>query len=47
MQEFTLFVSWKNQTAQDIVDIDVSENSNGNVYSKVIKKVVAYQHGVY
>ena len=30
----------------DIV-LDVSENSHGNVYGKVLSKVVAYQHVVY
>ena len=26
--------------------LDVSENSHGNVYSEVLSKVVAYQHGI-
>ena len=34
------------KTAMDIV-LDVSENSLGNVYSEVLSKVVAYQHGVF
>ena len=34
------------ETALDII-LDVSENPHGNVYSKVLSKVVAYQHGVY
>ena len=66
-QEFTIFLSLKNQTAVnffqqtdyfnwwinslretalDIV-LDVSENSHDNVYSEVLTKVVACQHGVY
>ena len=27
--------------------LDVSESSHGNVFSEVLSKVVAYQHGVY
>ena len=34
------------ETAVDIV-LDVSQNPHGSVYSEVLSKVVAYQHGVY
>ena len=34
------------ETGVDIV-LEVSENSFGNVYSEVLSKVVAYQHGVF
>ena len=38
-------ISSPGETVVDIV-LDVSENSHGNVYSEVLSKVVAYQHGV-
>ena len=40
-----LWINSPRETAVDIV-LDVSENSHGNVYSEVLSKVVAYQHGV-
>ena len=37
-----------NSVGETVVDIvlDVLENSHDNVYSEVLSKIVAYQHGV-
>ena len=39
-----LSINFPRETALDIV-LDVSENSRGNVYSEVLSKITAYQHG--
>ena len=49
LQTITFNSNWSinspRETAVDIV-LDASENSHGNVYSEVLSKIEAYQHGV-